>query len=118
MLKEEILQNREVSFLEEVVSYIFIRIAVLLAIALYFLPTLVAKKENRGRAFIINLFIGWTFFGWVVAMIVGTQRPRRDYVVINNSPQSESEEEMRERIRKEEIIRLEEREKLTKNKID
>ena len=37
---------------------------------LYFLPTLVgAKKRNAAAIFVLNLLLGWTFIGWVVAMV-------------------------------------------------
>lgn len=37
---------------------------------LYFLPTFLAnnKKSFNGIA-ILNLFLGWTFIGWVIALI-------------------------------------------------
>lgn len=36
----------------------------------YFLPTLVAILQNKKiyNIFTINLFLGWTIFGWVVAL--------------------------------------------------
>jgi len=43
-------------------------------IALYFLPTIVARlrgAENPNPTFIVNLFLGWTFIGWVVALAMG-----------------------------------------------
>ncbi len=37
---------------------------------IYFLPTLVAYDlANRGQIFILNLFLGWTLLGWVIALI-------------------------------------------------
>ena len=47
-------------------------IILLIMIAIYFLPTIYAisqKKENSGAIFILNLFLGWTFIGWVVALV-------------------------------------------------
>lgn len=44
---------------------------ILVVIGLYFLPTIVAWfRDSRLTApvFILNLFFGWTFFGWVVAL--------------------------------------------------
>ncbi|HEX78880.1 MAG TPA: superinfection immunity protein [Dehalococcoidia bacterium] len=44
----------------------------LLLLALYFLPTiiaLVAKKRNTLAIFLLNFFLGWSFFGWVVALV-------------------------------------------------
>jgi Superinfection immunity protein len=38
---------------------------------LYFLPSIVAavrKKTNTMLIVVVNLFLGWTFIGWVVAL--------------------------------------------------
>lgn len=38
----------------------------------YFLPSIVAfwrGHHNRGAIFILNLFLGWSGLGWVVALI-------------------------------------------------
>jgi hypothetical protein len=38
---------------------------------LYFLPTicaLVRKVPNVGSVAVINIFLGWTFIGWVIAL--------------------------------------------------
>jgi hypothetical protein len=38
---------------------------------LYFLPTTMAgkrKSRNAGSILVINLFLGWTLIGWVVAL--------------------------------------------------
>jgi hypothetical protein len=40
-------------------------------IALYFLPTIVANSRGVRSAagvFVLNLFLGWTLVGWVVAL--------------------------------------------------
>jgi hypothetical protein len=42
-----------------------------LAVGIYFMPTFFAwidRKRNTVAIFALNLFLGWTFFGWVVAM--------------------------------------------------
>jgi len=39
-------------------------------VGLYFLPTMVGwKKRNAGAIFVLNLFLGWTFIGWVAALV-------------------------------------------------
>ena len=46
-------------------------IAVVL-IALYFLPTVIVilrKHHNAGSISVLNLLLGWTFIGWVVALV-------------------------------------------------
>ena len=48
------------------------------AFLLYLLPTIIAvmrKKENAGAIAIVNLLLGWTFIGWVIALVwsVSTQ---------------------------------------------
>jgi Superinfection immunity protein len=36
----------------------------------YFLPTICAQgKRNQGAIFVLNLFLGWSFIGWVVALV-------------------------------------------------
>ena len=37
----------------------------------YLLPTAIAvgrKRANTGAIFVLNLFLGWTIIGWVVAL--------------------------------------------------
>ena len=45
-------------------------LAILLLI--YFLPALVAHSEKHHNAtaiFVLNLLLGWTFIGWVIALV-------------------------------------------------
>lgn len=38
----------------------------------YFIPTVVAYKRNKvskGSVLILNLFLGWTFVGWVASLV-------------------------------------------------
>ena len=55
--------------------------AIILALlVLYFVPTFVAmirKVPNLGSIVVINLFLGWTLIGWVVALAMAVRdRPR------------------------------------------
>jgi Superinfection immunity protein len=48
------------------------------ALALLFLPTLVAKSRNHPNTlpiFLVNLFFGWTFIGWVISLVWACTRP-------------------------------------------
>jgi hypothetical protein len=48
------------------------------ALALFFLPTLVAKSRNHPNTlpiFLVNLFFGWTFIGWVISLVWACMRP-------------------------------------------
>jgi hypothetical protein len=48
------------------------------SLALLFLPTLVAtsrRHPNTSSIFLVNLFFGWTFVGWVVSLIWACSRP-------------------------------------------
>ena len=56
----------------EASSLIFTLALVIFIILMYFLPTLIArqcKKENINAIFVLNLFLGWTVVGWVVALV-------------------------------------------------
>ena len=47
-------------------------IGILFGIPIYFIPTIVAysnKKQNTGAICALNLLLGWTFVGWVVALV-------------------------------------------------
>ena len=42
------------------------------AAIVYFLPSLIAlrrDKQNKLAIFLLNLFLGWTFVGWVFAIV-------------------------------------------------
>lgn len=43
-----------------------------IALLIYFVPTFVAytrRKSNRMAIFILNVFLGWTLVGWVIALV-------------------------------------------------
>ena len=43
---------------------------IIIGFALYFLPTLLGwKKRNSGAIFALNLLLGWTVIGWIVALV-------------------------------------------------
>jgi TM2 domain-containing membrane protein YozV len=47
-------------------------ICFLVVFCLYFLPAIAAHSrhhKNRDAIFMLNLFLGWTFIGWVVSMV-------------------------------------------------
>ncbi len=46
--------------------------AILFFVLIYFLPFIVAiarKHLDSTAIFVLNLFLGWTFIGWVIALI-------------------------------------------------
>jgi len=48
-----------------ILMFVFIFVA-------YFLPTFIAQGRGHRQTnpiFLINLFLGWTFLGWVVALV-------------------------------------------------
>ena len=49
-------------------------------LVLLFLPTLIARSRNHPNVraiFLVNLFFGWTFIGWVVSLLwASAGRPR------------------------------------------
>jgi len=47
-------------------------LGIFIVAGLYFLPTIVAfsrKRSNREAILVLNIFLGWTFVGWVVALV-------------------------------------------------
>lgn len=50
-------------------------------VAAYFAPTIVAvnrKHHNIGAIAVVNMFLGWTFLGWVVALAMAVSAVRTD----------------------------------------
>jgi hypothetical protein len=50
---------------------------------LYFLPTLIAshrKHHQQASIFVINLFLGWTFLGWVIALAMASGQVKMEGV--------------------------------------
>ena len=42
------------------------------SLVFYFLPTIIAlmrRQRNSLAIFLLNFFLGWTFIGWVVALV-------------------------------------------------
>jgi T4 superinfection immunity protein len=57
-------------------------------IALYFLPTIIASGRHlyeRGAIAMVNLFLGWTFLGWIAALIWAITAPA-PYVIPMRPP--------------------------------
>jgi Superinfection immunity protein len=45
-------------------------IVLLVILGVYFLPTIVAARHpNSSAIFVLNLLLGWTFIGWVIALV-------------------------------------------------
>jgi hypothetical protein len=43
---------------------------ILLAILAYFLPSIIGlNKRHAAGIFLLNFFLGWTFIGWIVALL-------------------------------------------------
>jgi hypothetical protein len=61
-------------------AMIFLLVFALVGVALYFLPTVIAAARNArhlGAIVVINLFLGWTFVGWVVALALAVASSSR-----------------------------------------
>jgi len=59
-------------------------------LGLYFLPTITGyKKKNAGAIFALNLLLGWTFIGWVVAFVWAATVDNSQQVIINTAPNRE-----------------------------
>ncbi|MDQ1713401.1 MAG: hypothetical protein QOE45_2851 [Frankiaceae bacterium] len=58
-------------------------VLVLVLLVLYFLPTVVAigrKHHQIAPVVLVNLFLGWTFIGWIVAMVIAASAKRQPVV--------------------------------------
>lgn len=52
---------------------------------LYFLPTILGwNKRNVVAIFLLNLLLGWSVLGWIVALIWALSKDATTTVVVNN----------------------------------
>ena len=60
----------------------FVTVVLLIVFAaIHFVPTFVAfaqQHHNRVAIFVLNLFLGWTGIGWVIALVWALTAVRRD----------------------------------------
>lgn len=60
-------------------------IILIIGFALYFLPSIVAnlrKHANHNSITLLNLFLGWTIIGWVVALVWAASNSAKPQPVI------------------------------------
>lgn len=53
----------------------------IISIGLYFLPSIVAKQRNHHNAtsiILLNIFLGWTLLGWVIALVWSASALRKN----------------------------------------
>lgn len=53
-------------------------LCIAIGLAIYFIPTIIAvvrERINKGAIFCMNLFLGWNFIGWVIALIWAVKEP-------------------------------------------
>jgi len=58
--------------MKELIGFLVAVIVLIVLVALYFLPGMIAYRRNHINATpiaLLNVFLGWTFFGWVIALI-------------------------------------------------
>jgi len=80
----------QVSDGEGAVGVLGLVVFIILGVAFYFIPTIVAFVKgvpNKMSVAILNFFLGWTFIGWVVALAMAFRdRPAPQQVVVYNQP--------------------------------
>ncbi|MDS2174280.1 MULTISPECIES: superinfection immunity protein [unclassified Nesterenkonia] len=81
----------EMNGAEGAIVGIVIVVVGLVALAVYFLPSLVAmiRSHNVGGVFLVNLLLGWSFIGWVVALVMACgskPQPAQVYVQHQHVP--------------------------------
>ena len=66
---------------------------------IYFAPWLVAmlrRKTGRAQVFIVNLVFGWTFIGWIIALVMAFGSDNVTNVTVVQTVGQESKKETKE----------------------
>jgi hypothetical protein len=59
-------------------GHLWLLLVLLASFALYFVPTIVAvtrQSHMLAAVVVVNVLLGWTFIGWVVALVMAVLRP-------------------------------------------
>lgn len=62
---------------------------IVIILMLYFLPTYIAVEREHpqvGPIFILNLMLGWSFLGWVGALVWATVSTQSQQVIVIEPP--------------------------------
>jgi len=67
--------------------FVFVLLCVF-GFGLYFLPSFIAwNKRSSGAIIALNILLGWTFIGWVVALVWSLTADQPAVVVMQTPPQ-------------------------------
>jgi hypothetical protein len=76
-----------ISLLRFMPLFHFHPIFMLVSLFLYFLPTFLARKRSDFTAiFLLNLLAGWTFIGWIIALVWALSSERQRQVAVPAQP--------------------------------
>ena len=74
-------------------------IVIIISLISYFLPTVIAMLRGKSNTFailLLNLFLGWTFIGWIVALVWSvTSDNKPQTIVVNNNSSIEPKNEFK-----------------------
>ena len=68
------------NILTVILAVVFGALGLAMFVGLYFLPSIFAFRRNhpsKAAVLILNIFLGWTFLGWVVSLVWAFTDTRR-----------------------------------------
>ena len=70
----------------------------ILILAIYFLPSIIGyNHRNANSICLLNLFLGWTAIGWIVAMIWAVSEDKKETIIVDHKKSiSEQLKELKE----------------------
>lgn len=75
-------------------------VIIVLSAVLYFLPSILGRKKNNFNSILIlNILLGWTLIGWVVALVWAVSKDKKE-IFINNTTVNKSKIEDLAQLRK------------------
>lgn len=59
---------------------------IIIPLIIYFIPSIIGRKQrNFTSILLLNIFLGWTLIGWVVALIWAVSKEKKETIVVNSS---------------------------------
>lgn len=72
-------------------------IGIFIGVIMYFIPAITAyekKKRNKQSILVINIFLGWTVIGWVVALAMAVGKDDEKQIIIHKETNSNNLQEI------------------------
>ena len=71
-----------------IIGIVIFIVALVIGLLIHFLPTIIAcknKSPKKVAAIILNIFLGWSLIGWIIALVLACKKPAPPATINTNA---------------------------------